>query len=52
MSRTQFDLAPPDINRIGQENVGTGQVNFCHSGMRLPTSGLPEFGSWTGIRPA
>jgi hypothetical protein len=41
MVPAQFGLAPPDINGVGQENVGTGQVNFGHSGMRPPNSGLP-----------
>jgi hypothetical protein len=33
MTRTQFGLAPPDINGVGQENVGAGEVNL-HLGLR------------------
>ncbi len=45
MPQAQRDLAPSDINGIGQENVGAGEVNSCHSGMRQPNSGLPESGN-------
>jgi hypothetical protein len=38
MARTQFDLAPTDINGVGQENLGAGQVNSRHCRMRQPTS--------------
>jgi hypothetical protein len=28
MTRADVGLAPPDINGIGQENVGAGQIYF------------------------
>jgi hypothetical protein len=37
MTRAKLDLAPPDINGIGQENVGASQVNL-HGGLGLEAS--------------
>jgi hypothetical protein len=34
MPHAKLDLAPPDINGIGQENVGASQVNL-HGGPGL-----------------
>src|SRR6266481_603717 len=42
MPRAQRDLAPSDINGIGQENVGAGEINSCHSGMRHRTRVYPS----------
>jgi hypothetical protein len=33
MAFAQLGLAPPDVDGVGQEQVGTGKVNSaCHSG--------------------
>ena len=35
MVRAKSDFTPSDINRVGRENVGAGQIDGRHSGMRL-----------------
>src|SRR6266481_3338177 len=44
--RAQRDLAPSDVNGIGQENVGAGEINSCHSGMRLLAQARNPYSRW------
>jgi hypothetical protein len=30
VTHAQIDLAPPDLEGVGQKHVGTGQIDACH----------------------
>ena len=31
VTSAQLDLAPPELEGVGQKHVGTGQIDACHS---------------------